>query len=152
MSKVVFLDIDGVLNSEKFAQNMRRETGVNVFGESILDAMAIRRLRVILERSGADVVLSSSWRVFPVQRKKAIEQLRRMGVVVMDQTPYMMDGDCSRGDEIKAWLDCHPEVDRFVILDDDDDMGELTNHLVQTTFWNGLKRKHIKRALEVLGV
>lgn len=46
-----------------------------------------------------------------------------------------------RGHEIQEWLDDHPFVQRFVIVDDDGDMAHLMSKLVQTDFTDGLTKE-----------
>lgn len=48
--KVIFLDIDGVLNDEEHTS------------ESYLDSMMVGRLKRIIDETGAEIILSSSWR------------------------------------------------------------------------------------------
>ena len=56
----------------------------------------------------------------------------------------------SRGREIQLWLQQHPEVDSFVILDDDADMDNLIDRLVQTEIETGLTEQDADRAIELL--
>ena len=56
--KVIFLDIDGVLNCDK-TPNPRDFP-------YIVDKKLLARFRKLLERTGAKVVLTSSWRCDPV--------------------------------------------------------------------------------------
>jgi hypothetical protein len=57
----------------------------------------------------------------------------------------------ARLDEIKTWLGNHPEVDRFVILDDERrDMGDLSARHVRTTWNDGLLDEHVDRAIAML--
>jgi hypothetical protein len=55
-----------------------------------------------------------------------------------------------RGHEIDLWLRKHPEVERFVILDDCSDMAMHTNRLVQTDCQEGLLDEHVELAIRVL--
>ena len=56
--------------------------------------------------------------------------------------------------EIRAWLGLHPEVDRYIILDDDlfdfEERG-LLPRLIKTEFWNGgLTEAHVQEAINLL--
>jgi hypothetical protein len=105
--KVIFLDIDGVLNCNR-TQNPRKFPYV-------VDKKLLSRLNRLLKRTGAKVVLSSSWRVDPV----GILAARHWGVPVFDFAPDLPKK--TRRDEVLAWLSAHPKVSRFAIIDDEDD-------------------------------
>jgi hypothetical protein len=79
---------------------------------------ATERLRRLLEKSKAKVVLSSTWRYDPV----GLFAAKYWGVPFIDVTPDMPRRPRRpRRDEIAAWLKKHPNVRRFVVIDDDDD-------------------------------
>lgn len=141
--KIVFLDFDGVLNSLSFCRAFPQRGLIG------LDEVAVQRVRKICFRTGAKIVVSSSWRII-----HALEDLQyRLGALglpmdwVIGVTPKHLK---SRGHEIQTWLDEHPEVTNFVILDDDSDMAHLMDRLIQTTFEDGLLEKHVKLAVEML--
>lgn len=146
-TKVIFLDVDGVLNSMTFAKRMLNEHGVRVFNEDILDPVCIRRLKRIVEKTDAAIVVSSSWRMLPTTMANLISQLNILGMKVFDTTPILHK---ERGYEIQAWLDQHPTVSKFVILDDDNDMNSLQSHLVQTVFEDGIQPDHVDMAIKYL--
>ena len=66
---------------------------------------------------------------------------------IYDKTPYV-GGE--RGDDITAWFNRHPGDWKYVILDDDDDMGIHMPHLVRTSFDEGLTMKEADRCIELL--
>jgi hypothetical protein len=105
--KVIFLDIDGVLNSTR-TSNPRKFPYV-------VDPPLLTRLNRLLERTGAQVVLSSTWRLDPI----GILAAKHWGVPFFDICPDMPG--CARSSEIIAWLTKHPDVQRFAIIDDEDD-------------------------------
>jgi hypothetical protein len=148
--KVVFLDFDGVLNSYGFLKQQPHRM-------DRLDPEAVARLNRLLTRSGAKVVISSSWRVH-----HSLEELRkRLGEVgfageVIGQTPdisWEEYGDPFRGRavEIQSWLDGQSEpLESFVVLDDLY-LEELAQFLVKTEFEAGLGDEHVEAALAILG-
>lgn len=141
---VIFLDIDGVLNSEEFERNIDQYQ--YVFKFSLLDQKAILRLYKILWETNAYVVLSSSWRLSEESYKSVEEQLKPYRIKLIDKTPQNTEG---RGAEIVEWLEQHPEVSHYVVLDDDDfAMEPVKNHLVLTTWTDGLEDKHIQEAID----
>ena len=106
--KVIFLDIDGYVLNCKATVNPRDLP-------YIVDKKLLRRLRRLLEKSKAKVVLSSTWRYDPA----GLFAAKYWGVPFIDVTPDMPRRP--RRDEIAAWLKKHPNVRRFVVIDDDDD-------------------------------
>ena len=149
--KILFLDIDGVLNSDAFADYMLEEDNVDIFNEDMLDERAIIQLKKIIMATDAEIVLSSSWRWYKDTRDKVHRQLQAKDIDFVDTTPLEIDTAMSRGMEIKAWLDEHPEVERFVILDDDDlRIQEYLPYHVKTTFKYGLTREKAAEAIQIL--
>ena len=105
--KAIFLDIDGVLNSRR-TPNPRKLPYV-------VQPDLLARLRRVLEQTGAQVVLTSTWRYDPA----GLFSAKRWGIPFVDVIPDLPDRP--RRDEILAWLDAHAEVDRFAVIDDEDD-------------------------------
>lgn len=120
--KVLFLDVDGVLNSKSTTN----------FGDLYpIDPYMAFLVGKIQLHTGCEVVLSSSWRHHP----EGVENVSKRVVKLLDKTPY----GASRGEEIKAWLDKHPEVKKYAILDDDVDiLVEQAPNFFKTTFDEGL--------------
>lgn len=148
--KVIFLDVDGVLNSESFANKMFDEEGVRIFYDDILDKRAIACLKQIVVKTDAVIVLSSSWRKIPSSREHLVRQLAEYGLSIHSDTPYTGE---ERGDDISAWFRMHSDiaVESYVILDDDSDMNIHLPHLVHTSFYDcGLETKHIQYAVDIL--
>jgi HAD domain in Swiss Army Knife RNA repair proteins len=145
--KVIFLDFDGVLNSEASFRYETRRKILHV--NETLSAIACSNLQYILDQD-ADVklVISSTWKkVFSMEKIKNI--LNSYGVNpsrVMDKTPAVFSGD--RAHEINLWLQEHPNVTKFVILDDDSDVLNVKDprgHVFMTTGEDGLLFKQAKQ-------
>lgn len=120
--KVLFLDIDGVLRSERWNT------------PSGLRSTCVGRLCAIIRLTGCKIVVSSTWRCGGWEEIKNSLADAGFDIALKDSlhdfTPEINDG--IRGDEIAAWLAEHPEVESFVILDDMADMGRLKSRLVRT--------------------
>ncbi len=131
--KVLFLDIDGVLNSHRTAYAFGGFPFDVDKHRSRFDEVAIALVRNICTAAGAQIVLSSSWRT-----DKDWERIgASLNLPIVDRTPYLHPGP--RGEEIAAWLSAHPEVRCYAILDDDGDMlEEQIPRFVQTTHEDGL--------------
>lgn len=123
--KIVFLDVDGVLN------HMDSQVGA-------IEDMAVFKLKNILNETKAQVVLSSDWRLREADKTLIIKRLELSNIFIIGFTPYLpME---TRGKEIDAWLNEHKDwsIENFIILDDRDDMDPHSSRLVQTTIREGL--------------
>jgi hypothetical protein len=156
--KVLFLDIDGVIvtGNSGLAQRERREAE-GLMGGFIIDRpdlICVHCLNQILRRSGAKIVISSSWRIGEtLDSMRAILNKWHVDGKVIGLTPSKLSG--ARGWEIKSWMNKQTlPPSKFVILDDsfwNDFDDNLTAHLVQTTWQDGLQQKHVALALDILG-
>ena len=147
MNKLLFLDVDGVLNNGSWAMEMY-ERGVRVFRDALLFEPSLVQLRRIVDETGAAIVVSSSWRMDPEAYERLRAWLAKYGMVIHDQTPWV-GGD--RGEDITAWFNQNPGRYRYVILDDDDDMGRHLKHLVRTDFNIGLTEEKADECIRRLG-
>lgn len=130
--KIIFLDIDGVLNSAAW---FKRRKGKELDKDNFhFDPEAVKELNKITDETGAKIVLSSTWR-----KNRSLESLRELfqnvGITgeLIDKTPVLYfkgpnggQRSVPRGVEIKEWLeqsDLKPHLFRsYVIIDDDSDM------------------------------
>ena len=104
-------------------------------------------LNDLLEKTGANIVMSSSWRI-SMSLIRICEELVSCGFRFPERivgcTPHVPERE--RGYEIKLWLKQVP-VEKFVILDDCDDVGNLFPFLIKTDHFIGLQQIHIDKAL-----
>lgn len=144
--RVIFLDIDGVLNCRSFVEGL----GATEW-DKMIDRRAVARLDLLVRRSSAEIVISSSWRChLPIERIEAILQDHGFDGKILGITPRRTS---SRAAEIQAWLDAADEAPAaVVILDDLPEMDHLAPYFVQTTWEEGLLDVHVERALTLLGV
>lgn len=146
--KVIFLDIDGVLNCELW--QMASEDWEEDIKNDVppVSVAAVMCLNEIIKRTGASVVISSTWRNLTT-REKLVGKLESCGFkgAVIGQTPGRGG---HRGSEIRCWLIDHPEVTHFVILDDDSDMEPFFAHFVKTQYETGLLDTHVDQAVAIL--
>lgn len=136
--KVLFLDVDGVLNEDTTPTRTKSRV---IF----IDEEKLMRLKRIVDATGAKIVLSSTWRYdrddprYNADFLELQEAFHNVGLDFYDFTPIDAIG-IRRGMEIKAWLGLHPEVERYIILDDalfDYEARGLLPHLVKTEFCDG---------------
>jgi hypothetical protein len=163
--KLIFLDIDGVLNSRNSCmrnhQKLVKKYGTDYdvpWHEQILidnpSPIAIKYLNWIIKETKAQIVISSTWRdeakLIMWNRYFAMCGLRGevCGVTKNLQT--------NRGREIDDWINDTSNInieklESFVILDDDNDMEPHMDRLVLCSNINGLTSKEAQEAIKVLG-
>ena len=142
MRKVLFLDIDGVLNPKWWD----RGKPTDKYGV-LFEAKAVANLEKIIAETGVDIVVSSSWKYIGLSELQKLWRERRLPGRIIDITPDYLgeelllnpdlnnDDDLyNRGCEIKGWLSKHgDEVSNYAIVDDMDDiLPEQLSHFLQT--------------------
>ncbi len=152
---IVFLDIDGVLNS--YSWWARRTTMEFPYRE--FDPACLSRLSDLVEHMDAEIVISSSWRN-PESPQESIHGLTRLFSDVCRYwaistsisrriagiTPKLAT---QRGEEIRHYLSDQPGTRACVILDDEDDFFP-DQPLVKTDSSIGLSFSDVLRALAIL--
>ncbi|MHB8407765.1 MAG: HAD domain-containing protein [Acidiferrobacterales bacterium] len=155
--KVIFLDIDGVLNSDQWFKVIGRPC---TEWEDHIDPQAVLLLNLIIEKTGAKIVLSSSWRAIWAERdlaKNAAEEMTKvlsraggfLGEIV-GCTPFLWSAE--RGLEIAKYLEDHwQEIEEYVAIDDITLMDPLPASNVVTTSWaTGMLPADADRAIRIL--
>jgi hypothetical protein len=153
--KIIFLDIDGVLNSETYEASRNEECG-----DGYIDLSRVKLLADIVNATGAKIVLTSSLRIEWEKDSRRCDKdgkyinqcLDRYGLSIMDKTPFT-SFFAERRKEILSWISNHrSEVESFVILDDMNyGWGELSGRVVITDPLSyGLEEEHVQKALELL--
>ncbi len=147
--KILFLDVDGVLNNDDWAWEMYKKYKVEVYREDILYQPSLCELRRIINATGAKIVVSSSWRKIEHAYKDLLMWLKMYGMEVLDVTPYVGG---IRGDDIEAWFKRNKDkqIESYAILDDDSDMGEHYGHLIQTFYMEGLTTEIADECIKML--
>lgn len=167
--KIIFLDCDGVLNSD-----------ASLMLDDALEESLLLNLKEIVDKTQAQIILSSSWRLMfnPLRRlmnrlnniglhlsgltqngvstkwlkKQGIEPTRKYIDVIDDYKGNEIEITTDRGAEITKWLSEHKNVESFVILDDDafDIKKYFPNNFIQTSFKTGLTKEDVKKAIDIL--
>lgn len=136
---VVFLDIDGVLNSSASLSD-----GVHIVPDKVI------MLRRLCTQVKAKIVISSSWRIaHSLQEIRTVLRAAGLyGIEVIGVTP--ISGDGFRGKEIESWLANNDYVSQYVIIDDDSDFMEYQKpRFVQTNDATGLTYREIDIATDL---
>ena len=148
--KVIFLDFDGV---------------ITIPPKWYINADKIKYIKQIVDTTGAKIVVSSSWRrenvketindmIGKTKRCPKNKMLYWLIDNIYDVTSWFSDkkyNRIGRGGEIQTWLDKHPEVDNYVIIDDDGDMlDSQLYHFVQTNYEDGITELETNWAIKIL--
>lgn len=153
--KIIFLDIDGVLNSRIYdrKRNWKEQTE--------LDETRLPLLKDIVDETGAKIVLSSTWKEHwdkdPEKCDKdgiyIVKTFAKFGLEIYDKTPDL-GRNFDRPDEIITWLNATQEaIESFVIIDDYRyAWGSLSNRFVKTNYYYGLglEEEHVQKAIKIL--
>lgn len=148
--KVLFLDIDGVINTVGAELGFRYCLGRQE-QEHMFDPACLYYLRNIVEETGCRIVISSTWRLgASLEEMKDWFECPIIKEAIIDKTPSLSSlsnpelkdrrGRVQRGEEIKLWLDAQPKVTRFAVIDDDTDMDVIKDNFFQTCSYDGLKK------------
>ena len=150
--KIIFLDIDGVMTSDIFDQEKERDR--------ITDPYCLEKLKEIITETGAEIVLTSSYRFGWSYYENASfgsgkvihREFSEAGIYIYDKTPSLFG---SRVAEIKAWLADNPDAMEFVIIDDITFGWEELDPLVVKTSYRegrGLEDDHVFKAIKILNI
>jgi hypothetical protein len=137
--KVIFLDMDGVLNSADYLARWRKgeQRKKQIRNKEdrwveMIDKKAVKLLNEVIEATDAKVVISSTWRILnSADMMQSYLNKKGFKGEVIGQTPRMPFDQ--RGDEIKRWLDTHKNIESFVIFDDDSDMDAVKERFIHTS-------------------
>jgi hypothetical protein len=158
--KVIFLDLDGVLNSQgSFLLETRKRKGIRKkLKEELgpvnetLDPVCCSNFQYVLDKlPEVKIVISSTWRVlFELEWLK--NKLTSYGIDssrVIDKTPELIGKE--RGDEIKEWLKNRTDITMFAIIDDNFIGSGYDEEIVKTTWTSGFTLDHARQTIQVLG-
>ena len=112
--KIIFLDIDGVLNSangkEPYISDMEEEK--------------LKLLKKLIDESrSSGIVITSDRRYSEIDMKNKTQAFNEYGILIIGELrkPNLDDLEDNRGKQIMDYLSSNESIDRIVILDDNDD-------------------------------
>lgn len=162
--KVIFLDIDGVLNSERsfFARSHLAEKYVEEYGYQIasslatVDPIACDLINRLCKETDAKIVLSSTHRKYFEESSKKLDEikeyLQKLGINSIYVTGFTESLRTFRGIEILQWLENNPMASEYIIIDDSDDMlANQKKFLIHVDAEVGFSTKNYRDAAELLG-
>jgi len=166
IDKVLFLDIDGVLNGLdnmysrllSWRLNPTKFKSRDEFGE-LFDERCVRWLEYIITKTGCKIVLSSSWRSSGLNHMQLMWEMRDLPGEIISITPLDINQDivnlyaatnneADRGYEIQEWIDVHKPVKYCIV----DDHGDMLSHqkFVRTNGDIGLDKKTAHSIIAIL--
>mgnify|MGYP000331077415 FL=1 len=168
MKKIIFLDFDGVLNTEH-NQNMLLYKGKAWKDKhgAFFDLKAVAELNRIVEETKADIVIESSWKYLGLEAMRQMWRDRNMPGNVIDVTPssasnnWLLNANLDemdpahtqwKGVEIASWIaeNLHDE-DRYVIIDDEYViLDSQLPHFILTNPYDGIIPELADRAIKLL--
>ena len=147
-SRICFLDYDGVVNTPMWnsegtvcSYGFPKQGKVNNF-------QAVQWLSEACQKFGYDIVVTSTWRLDDNYKECLINGGLRKGIEVLGRTPRFSGQP--RGAEIQKYIDEHPEILYYVIVDDESDMlPEQMGHFIKTNGDTGFNLSEFKRFEEI---
>lgn len=148
---IIFLDFDGVLNTEQYQAWLAVEGKPNkdAWGP-LFDPHAVENLRKIIESTDAEIVISSSWRyIHRLGSLRMMWEVRELPGEILDRLPCGASY-ISRGEDIECWLNQHGQTDYVIIDDLNDFYPTQLDRYVETNPIVGITEADATRAIEIL--
>lgn len=163
MNNVIFLDIDGVLNSNFWNDSHQKE----ISDGKLIDIEKIRLLAKLVKNTNAKIILHSGWKFWFDSNlqptRKESENLSRLlqqeGLIIGGMTPDFSTEEIRKSkkfslvkaSEILVWLTKHKEIDNWLVIDDLDlHNPEIESHQIKTDSSIGLTIEDIQKAEKLL--
>ena len=151
MNKILFLDFDGVLNTEHY-QGLLQYQGKPWQDEygAFFDPKAVKQLKRIIDATDADIVVESSWKYLGLDAMKELWKVRNLPGTIIDITPSLLGKN--KGVEIASWLSKYAKQDiRYVIIDDEYViLDSQLPHFILTNPYEGITEEQASRAISML--
>ena len=154
--KVIFLDVDGVLNDNHTTEMCKDFVGI--------DKEKVQRLKKIVDSTGAIIVLTSDWKEGWMPNGQYLHsrypfaeyldsKLAEAGLHAFDKTKEAVSSQ--RGAGIIAWISMFPEITNYIVLDDEmfkdyRRYGIYPRHLILTDEDKGLTDNEVLTAVITL--
>ena len=142
--RYILLDFDGVVTSKTYSRQCHENhCRKNIYDLDWFDPACVDALRMIVERTGAKIVVSSSWRDLQMEQLQKIWAFIPMPGELAGTTPIWI---LTKKEAIEHWIKQHPD-DRYVILDD---AGLGLDNQIRTNPDTGLVQEDAEKAITIL--
>ena len=153
-SNIIFLDIDGVLNTWRFQDYQVKHHECDDWDAQFnFDPICMKNLKELVEKTNSKIVVSSSWKKSDNGMKDIELNLRLYGLakVLLGHTiRHPKDLRCFEISE--WWYRNKDKYNQFIILDDEKHMRCLSGRLIVCDENNGFTKETLSEALNKLGV
>lgn len=147
---IIFLDVDGVLNSLDYAKKLYETDKVaRSCYDFPFDPRCLSNLKYLVDITNSYLVITSTWRMHEIGKEILISELRKYNLDdrVIGYTSILHK---ERGEEVKDYLDKLGKEVNYIILDDDSDFTGLEEYLIKTNFHVGLTEENVTDAVKKL--
>jgi len=165
MKNVIFLDIDGVLNSNFWNENHQRE----ISDGTLIDEEKIGILAILVKETDSLIILHSGWRIWfdtdltPLRKEsqRLVDMFTKEGIQIEGITPDLTTEEIRRtkkfslvkAEEILLWVKMHEDISGWVVIDDLDLHNEtIEAHQVKTDATVGLTVEDVEKAKKILQI
>lgn len=170
--KIIFLDIDGVLNNETdfvevalYGHPINGEIRQLRSGREVLTPLnrgMLALLDTIITMTDAKIVISSTWRdeyglsdIYNMFKAVGFQAPRTtiIGKTEPSVVRFSSDHTYTRSSEIAEWMEDRDDIESYVILDDISShmFHDHDDHLVTTDEYDGLNKLQMYQAVNILG-
>ena len=117
--KIIFLDVDGVLNNANYIKKCYRKNGHKPMSMYCVPfgPYNLKNLAKLVRKTKANIVLTSTWRLDKEHIAVLKARLAEYGLRIYDMTDNI---NMIRGVEIKEWLKSHRDIENYVVIDDEE--------------------------------
>ena len=146
-NKVLFLDIDGVLNSKIYYKYLYKPED----GGSRFDPYCVILVKKLIEEFSLKIVISSTWR--DGAKNRLMKELNDNNFIEYLHEDWLTPivRPANRGKEIELWLDNHPEVEDYIILDDNTNLlDHQIDKFIKTSMYMGMVQEGYAQARNLL--
>lgn len=161
MTKIVFLDFDGVLlpTGDEQAQIQTGLTRDNYLEQVVFNRQCVVNLNALLSQTGAEIVLSTSW-AWGHTFSELSECLMRNKIDASsifewdepDTKAYMTPRQykSNRENEIGWWIDQHTHLDTWIAIDNIESIQALGERAIVVDPTVGFNAEALDKAIRVL--
>ena len=160
---VIFLDIDGVLNSNLWNESHQKE----IEEGTLIDRNLVSLLGILVKTTNTKIILSSGWRFWfnkkmnplRTEAERLVEFFSLENIFIYDFTPDLTTEEIRKtkrfslvkAQEILKWIELHEEVNKWIVIDDLDLRNNIVfEHLIRTNPEIGLTKQDVELAIKMI--